>query len=272
MTIDEKSDRKAVLAAVKEDGLALEYASEDLKADREIVLAAVKSATLLSPLQYASDDLKADRELVLAAGKQNGIALRSASEDLKADRDIVLAVVKHHGSALAYASEDLKADREIVLAAAKTYSGVFHHASKDLKGDREIVLKIIHSDLEDFLGEIIETHKDYFREENTFKIRPGIAYDKFYINQVDGSYDMSLQGLLHHYLWEHEFYHLFLNDKELETCRQLVEEQPEYTFGPDDDKTREIIDEIEFEAISFVGKKLIELGFDVEQDFEGYLN
>ena len=42
MTIDEKSDRKAVLEAVKEDGLALDYASEDLKADREIVLAAVK--------------------------------------------------------------------------------------------------------------------------------------------------------------------------------------------------------------------------------------
>ena len=112
----------------------------------------------------------------------------------------------------------------------------------------------------------------YFREENTFKIRPGVAYDKFYINQVEGSYDMSLQGLLHHYLWENELYHLFLSDEELETCRQVVEEQPEYIFGPDDGKTQEIIDEIQYKAISFVGKKLIELGFDVEQDFESYLN
>ena len=245
MTINEKSDRKAVLAAVKEYGYALKNASEDLKADREIVLAAVK---------------------------QNGGVLKNASEDLKADREIVLAAVKQNGYALQYVSEDLKADREIELAAVKQNGDALQFASDDLKADREIVLKIIHSNLEDFLGEIIESHKDYFKKENTFKIRPGIAYDKFYINQVDGSYDMSLQGLLHHYLWENELYHLFLNDEELETCRQVVEEQPEYTFGPDDDKTREIIDVIEFEAISFVGKKLIELGFDVEQDFEGYLN
>ena len=33
--------RKSVLAAVTENGLALEYASTELQADREIVLAAV---------------------------------------------------------------------------------------------------------------------------------------------------------------------------------------------------------------------------------------
>ena len=71
-------------------------------------------------------------------------------------------------------------------------------------------VKKIHSNIKSFLGELIENHKDYFREENTFKVRPGVAYDKFYINQVEGSYDMSLQGLLHHYLWENELYHLFL--------------------------------------------------------------
>ena len=37
MTIDGKSDRKAVLAAVKKDGNALEHASEDLKADQKVV-------------------------------------------------------------------------------------------------------------------------------------------------------------------------------------------------------------------------------------------
>ena len=54
--------------------------------------------------------------------------------------------------------------------------------------------------------------------------------------------------------------------------KKVVEEQLEYIFGYDDSKTQEIIDEIQYKAISFVGKKLIELGFDVEQDFESSLN
>jgi len=37
-----RDDREAVLAAVKQDGLALEYASCRLRGDREVVLAAVE--------------------------------------------------------------------------------------------------------------------------------------------------------------------------------------------------------------------------------------
>ena len=137
---------------------------------------------------------------------------------------------------------------------------------------KEKNVKKIHLNLEKFFDMLIENHEDYFREENTFKVRPGVAYDKFYINQIEGSYDMSLQGLIHHYLWENELYHLFLSDEELETCEQVVNEQPEYIFGPDSAETQEIIDEIQAKAIVFVGKKLIKLGFDVEQDFESYLS
>jgi len=42
---------------VKQDGLALEYASENLKADREIVLAAVQQNGLA--LEYAPEELQA---------------------------------------------------------------------------------------------------------------------------------------------------------------------------------------------------------------------
>ena len=38
------------------------------------------------------------------------------------------------------------------------------------------------------------------------------------------------------------------------------------------ERTQEIIDEIQAKAIVFVGKKIIKLGFDVEQDFESYLS
>jgi hypothetical protein len=106
MTIDEKSDRKAVLAAVKESATALEHASEDLKADREIVLAALESGPVA--LKFASENLKDDREIVLAAVKKYVRALEYASEDLKDDRDIVLAAVKQDGDAIKYASNRLK--------------------------------------------------------------------------------------------------------------------------------------------------------------------
>ena len=85
----EMNDREIVMEAVKQDGRALEYATEDLKNDREIVMEAVK---------------------------QNGYALYHASAELKGDRKIVMEAVKKHGYALKYASEELKNDPEIVMA------------------------------------------------------------------------------------------------------------------------------------------------------------
>ena len=103
------STKQDVLAAVAQDGEALQYASETLKNDRAVVLAAVAQRGWA--LRYASETLKNDREVVLAAVKQRGSALEYASEDLKNDRDFVLAAVAQHGSALEYASEDLKKDQ-----------------------------------------------------------------------------------------------------------------------------------------------------------------
>ena len=72
-----KADKDVVLAAVAQDGLALEYASAALQADRDVVLAAVAQSGW--GLQYASAALKADRDVVLAAVTQEGYALAYAS-------------------------------------------------------------------------------------------------------------------------------------------------------------------------------------------------
>ena len=89
-------DQKDILAAVSKDGLALEYASDDLKKDREVVLAAVSQDG--KALQYASDERRRDRKVVLAAVSQNGSALQCASDELKKDREVVLAAVSQQGS------------------------------------------------------------------------------------------------------------------------------------------------------------------------------
>ena len=55
------TDREEMLEAVRNDGNALEYASDTLKADREVVLEAVKQNGYA--LEYASEELQNDPEL-----------------------------------------------------------------------------------------------------------------------------------------------------------------------------------------------------------------
>ena len=70
MTNNQISVEEITLEAVKNDGYALDYASEELKADRQIVLEVVKNKG--DALEYASEELKSDKEIVLAAVKNEG--------------------------------------------------------------------------------------------------------------------------------------------------------------------------------------------------------
>jgi len=62
----------------------------------EVVLAAVTQNGYA--LQHASRKLKGDREVVLAAVAQNGRALRHASRELQRDREVVLTAVARDSS------------------------------------------------------------------------------------------------------------------------------------------------------------------------------
>jgi len=52
-----------------------------LRGDKDVALAAVKQNGLV--LYYASDELRGDKEVVLAAMGQNRLALKFASDELK---------------------------------------------------------------------------------------------------------------------------------------------------------------------------------------------
>ena len=73
--------RAFVLAAVQQDGYALEYATDALKADATIVLAAVQQHG--HALYYAAEALQADLTIVTAAVRQAGRALEFATEESK---------------------------------------------------------------------------------------------------------------------------------------------------------------------------------------------
>ena len=72
-------------------------------------------------------------------------------------------------------------------------------------------------------------------------------------------------------MWEQELYHLILNEDEIKTCEAVVENSPEFIYASEDEGTQTMLDEIQFNIIQFVGKKLIDLGFDVKETLKEYL-
>ena len=82
---EEQEYKNQTLQRVRKTGLWLKFAT-GLKADRDIVLAAVEQDG--RALEYAAKSLKADRGLVLAAIKQSGQALVWASKELQEDQEL----------------------------------------------------------------------------------------------------------------------------------------------------------------------------------------
>ena len=139
-----RRDREIVIAAVNQHGWALEDADDELKRDREIVLAAINQDGYA--LKFAASELRRDREIVLTAVNQRGDAVGCAADELKRDKEIVLAAVKQNGKALEYATQELRRDREIVLAAVNQRGGALSYAADELKRDRQIVLAAVNQD------------------------------------------------------------------------------------------------------------------------------
>ena len=127
------------------------------------------------------------------------------------------------------------------------------------------------------LGEIINSNVEYFQTEDSFKVRPDYGYAKFYLDWIDGSYDMSLQGLIHYIMYEEGIYSQFLNHRQYADLEKVIKEFPEAIYSPDSEDEDyetlqyEILDRIYAESIEFVGRRLIELGFDVKETFSEYL-
>ncbi|CAK9026178.1 Uncharacterized protein SCF082_LOCUS17376 [Durusdinium trenchii] len=128
-----RADREVVMAAVMQNGRALEFASEKLRADREIVLLAVDEDP--NAFQFASSELHADRDVMLAAVQRNGLALQFAVDELRDDEELVKAAVSHEGLALRYASSRCQADRQIALIAVDNDVMALRYVARDLQAD-----------------------------------------------------------------------------------------------------------------------------------------
>ena len=128
-------------------------------------------------------------------------------------------------------------------------------------------------DLINFLEKIIDENRDNFKEQEDFVVRPDIAYDRFDLTAIDGSFDMSLAGLVHHFLYEKGHYEKMLPDNEFEECENIVKNYPENIYGPEDDENiQSNLDELHHVARQTVGKKLKSLGFEIPDEFKEILD
>jgi CxxC motif-containing protein len=142
-----KNDEEVVMSAVKREiynGLALHHASDEARNDKEVVMLAVKNNGLA--LHHASDEIKNDKEVVMLAVKNSGSALNQASDEVKNDKEVVMLAVKNNGLALNHASDELKNDKEVVTLAVKNNGLALNHASDELKNDKEIVMSAVKQD------------------------------------------------------------------------------------------------------------------------------
>ncbi len=169
-----RNDLEVVSAAVKENGLALKYASEKLKSDFKIVQKAALQNS--SSFQYASQSIKSNSDdvfdIVSAYVKFNynyenlrqsdeyranfdryeaqhsNDPFQYASEDLRSNKAAVYLIVCVDGLALRYASDSLKNDFMIVSAAIQQNGLAIKHASDAMKDDPELALIAVERDLE----------------------------------------------------------------------------------------------------------------------------
>lgn len=133
---DYRGDNDVVLAAVKQNGLALQYADDALKNDKVIVFAAVAQDG--KALQFATDDWNKDKTLVLLALETGYWGFLYADKALKEDFEVALATVKQHGMALQQLTPKLQSNEAIVKAAVWQNSNALRYASKDLQNNTQL--------------------------------------------------------------------------------------------------------------------------------------
>ena len=159
-----KCNRQFVIAAVRQNGLALQHVSKAFKKDSEIVFEAASQNVLA--LQYACQELRNNWEFMFKAvlhfaqkeyysieGKKEFFLICGhlseilnamnflrpiAFTECKNNRELLLRNVMCQGSWLMLANEHLKNDRELVLAAVNQDGFALEFAGDDLKNNKDV--------------------------------------------------------------------------------------------------------------------------------------
>jgi hypothetical protein len=144
-SISRLSRKPQVLAAVAQDGWALQHASRALRADRQVVIVAVRQCG--ASLEHASPELRGLRAVVLTAVAQDGNALRHAAANLQADAEVVLTAAEQHSEALFHAAGSVWSDCQFVIEAiARLGVWVLEYAPAAVANDRAVMIAAVAAD------------------------------------------------------------------------------------------------------------------------------
>lgn len=141
MTVDMLDNPLVAIELVRNEGRFLKRLNSQMRANSEIVQAALKNNGM--SLEWASKDLRDDRSTVLFALDNNAAAHHYMGETLWRDRDIVKRVLNDDGMQLQKLADDFRKDRELVRIAINQNSRASEFMDSKFWSDPEIVKKLV---------------------------------------------------------------------------------------------------------------------------------
>lgn len=152
-----KSNSKIISAALKNNGHAIYWASEDSQNDKNLILEAIQNGagTSIIPNELATKEniLLAIRENLLLVEKNTiyirdhfkRISLHMINDVLRDDEEFILEVIKLDGETIAYASSRILENDVIVLEAIKntTTFMLYHQLFRKYNTDKDLVIELI---------------------------------------------------------------------------------------------------------------------------------
>lgn len=139
---DVLNNKEFILNAIKFDGRAYEYASDELKRDADVlhVILGFNVEGVHKVIERAIKYHGDNKDIMTRVLKHSGLYLQEMSEEMRDDDDIVSAAIENNGYAFKYASKRLRSSKKIVARAVARYPDVYNCVSKAMKNDRDIVL------------------------------------------------------------------------------------------------------------------------------------
>lgn len=137
------------LAAISNEGRALQYLSARLRDDKDVVMAFVSAYRAGTNLEFASERLRADEDVLRAALGTDGMALAFVPAQRQGDRALIALAFHKHGCALGLVPEAMLQDREFVLDFViehRAHDGVLGVLPARYAQDRELVMQILAHD------------------------------------------------------------------------------------------------------------------------------
>ena len=108
------------------------------------------------------------------------------------------------------------------------------------------IIIALNNELLEIIDVFEEDFEDYSKHEQGLKIRVDYGPGKFYLDEVDwhGTYEYTIQNLIHHIMWEKGYYKKFLSEDELKEVKTVIDEDRDNIYKSSDKKIQTMLNKI----------------------------